>query len=171
MSLISFQKTENCIKEIEEILSDISTKLQDSIVLDRHEELNRILFSRVIVQFTQEFNDNAEIVWNHILDKNKNLQGYNDTKKLLFNEYIGFADLVVMTHGISKYNDIIESDDYRTCKNFIKSRHFVSHPTNKNHNKLIRKFNDPESKHSLKDFQEQKILEKSKTLFEEIISL
>ena len=90
MFVISFQKTEDCIKEIEEILNDISNKLQDNLVLDKHEELNRILFSRVIVQFTQEFNDNAEIVWNKALEKHKSLQEqYDDTKKLLLHQYIG----------------------------------------------------------------------------------
>ena len=122
------------------------------------------------MQFTQEFNDNSEIVWNKALERHKSLGRYDDTKKLLLNQYIGFTDLVVMVHGISKYNTIIESDNYKSCWNFIKSRHFVSHPTSKNSDKLIKKFNDPENKHSLKDFKEQKILEKSQALFQEIIS-
>lgn len=156
---VSFSSTEKCLSEINEILNDIQSKLRDNSVLDKHEELKRILFQRLLIQYTQEFNDNAERLWNTVITKHKKLQHYNDTKRSLFNQYIGFTDVVVMIHGVKKYNEITESDNYQTCKKFWNERHITAHPKN-----------NPETKLSLESFKTENVLDKSAKLFDEIIT-
>lgn len=168
-SSVSFSKTQRCLKEINEILNDIQSKLRDNSVLDNHEELKRILFSKLIVQYTQEFNDNAEKLWNDVIKKHNKLQHYNDTKRFLFNQYIGFTDVIVMLRGVEEYNKITELEDYRVCKKFLKTRNITSHPTDKNI-KALETQNSPEKTLSLESFTAEDVLGKSMKLFQHIIT-
>ena len=71
---VSFSNTEGCLKEINEILNDIQSKLRDNSVLDKHEELKRILFSKLLLQYTQEFNDNAEKLWKEVIKQHPKIR-------------------------------------------------------------------------------------------------
>lgn len=80
---VSFSSTEKCLSEINEILNDIQSKLRDNSVLDKHEELKRILFSKLLLQYTQEFNDNAEKLWKEVIKQHPKIQHYNESKRII----------------------------------------------------------------------------------------
>ena len=102
---ISFINTIKRLREINYIINDIK-KVRDNKPLNRHEELYKILLSNLIVQYTQEFNDNAEIIWGNLIKKNENIQSYNDSKRELFNQYIGYTELIIFVYRIDKFNEI-----------------------------------------------------------------
>lgn len=167
---ISFSKTQKCLDEINEILNNIK-KITNNLPLSKHEELHRILFSHLIIQYTQEFNDNAEIIWNSIIKKYPNIQNYDDSKRTLFNQYIGYTDLVILIYGIEVFNEISEMEDYQVCKKYWKSRHLKAHPTSNNLQKLIDKENNAIQNVTLEGFDNEKVLEKSILLLQKIQNL
>ena len=67
-----------CLREINEILNDIQSKIRDDSVLDKNEELKRILFSKLIVQYTQEFHDNAKKLWNEVIKQYPKIHHCNE---------------------------------------------------------------------------------------------
>lgn len=63
-----------------------------------------------------------------------------------------------MIHGVKKYNEITESENYQTCNKFLKERNIFAHP------------NNPETKLSLESFTTEEVLDKSIKLFPKIIT-